>query len=723
LDEITVTGTLYLGGTEYHTETHTLDEANGWTKTIVGEPAPNDYTLEWEAIAGDHTDSGSLEFTVEDCDDAGSDNQEVLDVELSVDTEVCEEVTYVIDGTGSANLDEITVTGTLYLGGTEYHTETHTLDEANGWTKTIVGEPAPNDYTLEWEAIAGDHTDSGSLEFTVEDCDTVGDGDGGDEDDAVDKVEICHATAAPTNPYRLIEPAVEGVLDGHADQHTGPVFAAGMDNGEWGDIIPSFTYVDDNGDVQEFDGLNWDEQGQDVFDADCAVDGLAAAAPGLTVTKTADVDTVTFEDEDDSAEVTYTYTITNSGNVALELTVFDDDKIADIDLDDLEAVLDDGVLAAEGSVTVDYSATLTMADFDADGELTNVVTVTGLIEGANPDDTDNTVTDTADETVEAVEDDEGGETPPVEVEPDFIVDVPDGEIICIGTDTVLDIEVATDDDTVDFDDLELMLEADDLELTDYGFDADTVAFDAEGNVSVTLSDLPVGTHVIAYDISLDGQSVQDGEFTLTIIDCPPFPTPPGDGDDDDDGDGTPDVVGTVELSDVELICPTGDDPGFRFTTSGTDLDGTDGTLAVAYTGATSPFWTGDIELGDEIDIAWPVDLDGNDLDQFVIWVAFGDATSDAITLDVDDVNVICAEVLDEVIDAPDDDGETDGQAPDGTDDSVDGVDGDEAAREDDDEDEVLGAEGLPRTGVTVFGLLAAGLLSLLTGAGLLRRRS
>jgi hypothetical protein len=48
-------------------------------------------------------------------------------------------------------------------------------------------------------------------------------------------VTICHRTGSATNPYILISPDVEGVVDGHLDhEQTG--------NGLGGDIIPVFTF-------------------------------------------------------------------------------------------------------------------------------------------------------------------------------------------------------------------------------------------------------------------------------------------------------------------------------------------------------------------------------------------------------------------------------------------------------------------------------------------------
>jgi hypothetical protein len=82
------------------------------------------------------------------------------------------------------------------------------------------------------------------------------------------KVQICHATSSRTNPYVSEEPAIENNGDlsgGHLD-HTGPVFPAA----NWGDIIPPYTYVDENGVEQTFPGSdNWTPQGQAIWENGC----------------------------------------------------------------------------------------------------------------------------------------------------------------------------------------------------------------------------------------------------------------------------------------------------------------------------------------------------------------------------------------------------------------------------------------------------------------------
>jgi hypothetical protein len=82
------------------------------------------------------------------------------------------------------------------------------------------------------------------------------------------KVTLCHRTNAETNPYVLVRVSINSVFKekGH-DSHEGPIFEAGMKDAQivWGDIIPPFDY----GDGQHYDGKNWTEGGQDVFNGGC----------------------------------------------------------------------------------------------------------------------------------------------------------------------------------------------------------------------------------------------------------------------------------------------------------------------------------------------------------------------------------------------------------------------------------------------------------------------
>lgn len=88
-------------------------------------------------------------------------------------------------------------------------------------------------------------------------------------EEVVDKVEICHATASYKNPYVINEPAADGDVSGHAG-HTGPIFFSGIEE-QWGDIIPPFYYDDGGEEPAFFPGLNWDADGQAIYENDCVM--------------------------------------------------------------------------------------------------------------------------------------------------------------------------------------------------------------------------------------------------------------------------------------------------------------------------------------------------------------------------------------------------------------------------------------------------------------------
>ena len=99
----------------------------------------------------------------------------------------------------------------------------------------------------------------------------------------VDKVQICHRTNANTHPYEINEPDANGDVSGHAD-HTGPVWNETLkaQHIRWGDIIPPFTH---SGGF--FPGLNFDAEGQAIFENDCEpVEPPDQEFGSLTITKT-----------------------------------------------------------------------------------------------------------------------------------------------------------------------------------------------------------------------------------------------------------------------------------------------------------------------------------------------------------------------------------------------------------------------------------------------------
>lgn len=100
-------------------------------------------------------------------------------------------------------------------------------------------------------------------------------------DEVVAKVEICHATASYQNPYVVNEPAADGDVSGHAD-HVGPIFYVDIPkHTEWGDIIPPFYYDDGGEEPAFFPGLNWDDEGQAIYENDCVI---PTPTPTLVIT-------------------------------------------------------------------------------------------------------------------------------------------------------------------------------------------------------------------------------------------------------------------------------------------------------------------------------------------------------------------------------------------------------------------------------------------------------
>jgi hypothetical protein len=106
------------------------------------------------------------------------------------------------------------------------------------------------------------------------------------------KVTICHRTNAVTNPYRIItvdEAAVDG--EGGADHvgvHTGPLVVTEgeaqffKDQGiKWGDIVPPF-YADGSPRPEGSATLNWDIEGQEIFELGCKLPVETTPSPTPT---------------------------------------------------------------------------------------------------------------------------------------------------------------------------------------------------------------------------------------------------------------------------------------------------------------------------------------------------------------------------------------------------------------------------------------------------------
>ncbi len=89
------------------------------------------------------------------------------------------------------------------------------------------------------------------------------------------KVTICHRNNDAKKPYvrESVDIASTGLLKSGHNDHTGSVFAPGMkdDHDKWGDIIPPYTYRISEHKTFTFAGLNWDADGQAIYNKDCKV--------------------------------------------------------------------------------------------------------------------------------------------------------------------------------------------------------------------------------------------------------------------------------------------------------------------------------------------------------------------------------------------------------------------------------------------------------------------
>jgi hypothetical protein len=98
------------------------------------------------------------------------------------------------------------------------------------------------------------------------------------------KVTLCHATDADSNPYVMITVDIASAGEaqtakGHA-AHTGPIWQPGdqANHVKWGDIIPPYTFFGFS-----FPGLNWTAAGMAILHNGCKV---ATATPPASSPRT-----------------------------------------------------------------------------------------------------------------------------------------------------------------------------------------------------------------------------------------------------------------------------------------------------------------------------------------------------------------------------------------------------------------------------------------------------
>ncbi|UDF14135.1 LPXTG cell wall anchor domain-containing protein [Antiquaquibacter oligotrophicus] len=114
---------------------------------------------------------------------------------------------------------------------------------------TPAQEPAqPNTPSTQRSSLDGAVATSASASFAAKP----------EDDGATKKIAFCHATASETNPFNFIETSVNAFFQAGHDTHQ-----------NFEDIVPPFSYVK-QGDTIDFPGLNWDAEGQAIFNAGCS---------------------------------------------------------------------------------------------------------------------------------------------------------------------------------------------------------------------------------------------------------------------------------------------------------------------------------------------------------------------------------------------------------------------------------------------------------------------
>jgi uncharacterized repeat protein (TIGR01451 family) len=142
---------------------------------------------------------------------------------------------------------------------------------------------------------------------------------------AAGSLDICHSNVNDKSPYVLEHPDANAqTVNAHGNED-GPIWNPTLKPAhiQWGDIIPPFDYVDNQGEPQHFDGLNWTVDGQ------AWLNNLCRAPITGTLDKTSDANgDDTFTDSEtasaEGAAVTFQAVITNSSLVPVTVTGFVD---------------------------------------------------------------------------------------------------------------------------------------------------------------------------------------------------------------------------------------------------------------------------------------------------------------------------------------------------------------------------------------------------------------
>jgi hypothetical protein len=101
----------------------------------------------------------------------------------------------------------------------------------------------------------------------------TGDGSEGNPYTQSASIPICHRTNSDSNPYGSESPDFDSIVKrkGHGS-HTGPVWNSTLKDSytKWGDIIPSFWYQTNKTTKTFYPGLNWNIDGQKIYNNNCA---------------------------------------------------------------------------------------------------------------------------------------------------------------------------------------------------------------------------------------------------------------------------------------------------------------------------------------------------------------------------------------------------------------------------------------------------------------------